>query len=655
MIKNHGCTLDCFGCCKFKVEVEDNKVIKIEADKNHPYTKGIMCEKGKKHLDRLYDKDRIYLPMKKINGSWVEISFYDAIKIIADKLTYYKSKYSSNSVMHYSESGSGSILKGIEDIFFNFYGGITRTDGGTCWSAGNRAQKYDFGYNKSHFIDDVLNSKNIILWSKNPANSHIQLFYMIRKAQKNGAKIIVIDPMETDTAKIADIHVKINPATDGALAMAMTKIIIEENLHDLEFINQNIIGFNEYKAYLDTIDIQMLCNECGIDLGLIKEVTYLYAKEKYSSIHLGYGVQRYKNGGNAVRAIDALGAITGSIGKKGGGVNYSNKVYSKVLNLDPYKSYKDAKNYREFDLNEFPSFAKDNIKAIFVSKANPLNQWPNLNEFKRTFKNIEFKVCIDMFMTDTAKECDLFIPCTNTLETEDLLYTSMSNPYILFNELCVKPKDKLMDEYYFFMELAKEMSIENYPLISKKEYLSEIIKPITNSKINLETIKNDYITIEKSTIAWENLKFKTPSGKIEIYSENAKKECGSAIPVYKNQNLNSKENNKLRLLTTHPKRSLLSQGFKNIDNIAIADLSKEVAEKYNISQDEIITLKSRNGKIDVRVNITDIVLENVIHMNVGWWEKSSNPNFLTENAVSDMGKQIAYNDTFVEIEAISIK
>lgn len=644
-MKSHGCTLDCFGCCKLNVHVDDNKVIKIEADKNHPYTKGIMCEKGRNHLKRLNDKDRLYSPMKKEDGKWVNISFEEAIDIIADKLKYYKEKYSSNSVMHYSESGSGSILKGIEDIFFNFYGGITKADGGTCWSAGSKAQKYDFGYNKSHFIDDVLNSKNIILWSKNPANSHIQLFHRIKQAKEKGIKVIVIDPLSTNTANIADIHIKINPSTDAALAMAMAKIIIEENLQETEFIKENVIGFEEYKAYLDTLDMNYLCDECGVDINTIKELTYLYAKEKYSSIYIGYGVQRYKNGGNSIRAIDALGAITGSVGKKGGGVNYSNKVYPDVLNLDPYNSYKYASKEREFDLNEFPSFAKDNLKAIFISKANPLNQWPNLNEFTKAFKSIEFKVCIDMFLTDTAKHCDLVIPCTNTLETEDLLYTSMSNPYIIYNEKCVEPKYKLMDEYYFFRELAKKMEMKEYPYVPKKEYLAQIIKPLEEKGITFEKIKNEYVTIQEDDVAWKDLIFKTPSKKIEIYSESAKKNNVSPTPVYINE-----KSSKLRIITTHPKRSLMSQSFKDIDTMAVANISQNTAKNHNLLNGEIVTLKSVNGEIDVQTNISNKLMDNIVHMEIGWWEKSSNPNFLTEGAVSDMGKQIAYYDTFVEIK-----
>ncbi|SHJ97407.1 molybdopterin-dependent oxidoreductase [Tepidibacter formicigenes] len=265
-ILSHGCTLDCFDCCKFNVYVKDNKVLKIEGDKNHPYTKGFICIKGKKHLERLNHKDRIYNPLKKVNDKWKEISFDEALNIISERLIYYREKYTSKSVFHYCESGSGGILKGIEDIFFNFYGGITKSKGSTCWGAGIKAQKYDFGDVKGHSLEDMFNSKNIIIWGRNPYNTSIHLMNIIKKVKSKGIKIIVIDPLYTDTAKNADLYIRVNPSSDGALAMAVTKIIIEENLIDKEFINKYVKGFDEYKNYLDTLSIDYLSKECGVDI-----------------------------------------------------------------------------------------------------------------------------------------------------------------------------------------------------------------------------------------------------------------------------------------------------------------------------------------------------------------------------------------------------
>ncbi|MDV9260899.1 molybdopterin-dependent oxidoreductase, partial [Clostridioides difficile] len=357
---SHGCTLDCHDCCKFNVYTKENNVVKIEGDKNHPYTKGFICKKGMAHLDRLNHKDRIKTPMLKVDGVWKEISFDKAIEIMAEKLTYYKEKYTSKSVMHYDQYGSGSVLKYIGDIFFNFYGGVSRHKGGPCWSAGMHAQKYDFGVAKSNAIEDMLNSKSIFVWGKNPAYTTIHTMQIIKKAKEKGIKIVVIDPIYTKTAQIADKYVQVNPGTDGALAIAMAKIIVEDKLYDEEYINSYVIGFEEYKKYLSSLELSFLIDECGVKENDIRELVDLYTN-KYSSINVGYGLQKYKNGGNTIRAIDALGAITGQIGFSGGGVNYANKVYPSVINSDPYNSQSYGED-REFYVSNISKFIEESLK-----------------------------------------------------------------------------------------------------------------------------------------------------------------------------------------------------------------------------------------------------------------------------------------------------
>ncbi|MEG1365561.1 MAG: molybdopterin-dependent oxidoreductase, partial [Cetobacterium sp.] len=234
--------------------------------------------------------------------------------------------------------------------------------------------------------------------------------------------------------------------------------------------------------------------------------------DKYSTIYVGYGMQKYKNGGNNIRAIDALGAISGQIRFAGGGINYANRVYPDIINLDPYNSENHGENrffYTSY-ISKFideVSISKVPIKMAVITKSNLLNQLADINSIKDAFDTIEFKVCFDMFMTDTAKTCDLFIPCTNTLESEDLIYSSMTNPYITYNEKAVNPKDALMDEYYFFREIAKKLELDNYPMVSKVEYLSKVIEPLSkfDKYLNLDKIKNSYFTIH-NPIAWEDKK-----------------------------------------------------------------------------------------------------------------------------------------------------
>ena len=665
---SHGCTLDCADCCKFNVYVEDNKVIKIEGDKEHPYTRGFICKKGLAHLDRLNHKDRIYKPLLKEEGQWKEISFNEAIDIMVEKLNLYKKEFGSKSILYYEQYGNGSLLKSIGEKFLNFYGGASLAKGGPCWSAGIAAQKLDFGESKSHSLEDMLHSKNVFVWGKNPANTTIHTMQMIRKAKLNGSKIIVIDPIETASAKLADIYIRVNANGDLPLALAMAKVIIEENIYDKEYIDKFVNGFDDYKRYILSLEMQELSDASGVDIEDIIKLAKLYC-EKYSTILLGFGIQKYKNGGNTIRAIDALGAITGQIGFSGGGVNYANKVYPGILNLDPYNSESFADN-RYFYTNEISDFIdscnngktyyKDNIfindkninnsmeldipiKMAIITKSNLVNQLANLNKLKESLSKVEFKVCFDMFMTDTAKECDLFIPTTNTLESEDLLFSSMMNPYLVYNEKLVDIDEKLMDEYYFFMELAKRLNINEYPFVEKKAYLEKVIKPLNDKfkNISLDYIKNNYITTHNS-IAWEDKKFLTSSGKFEILKcDNLK---------YQRNDLDKiKEEKLFRLLTNHGKDSLSSQHFMDEGSIAKAYINSRMANKLELQVNEIASLKSKDGEIRVQIVIDHSISDYVVMMYVGWWEKHGNPNYLTNSGISDIGGQVTYNETFVNI------
>ena len=663
---SHGCTLDCADCCKFNVYVKNDDIIKIEGDKEHPYTKGFICKKGLAHLKRLNHSKRIYKPLIKINDKWKEIEFDEAINIMVKKLSYYKSKFGSKSILYYEQYGNGTVLKSIGEKFFNFYGGVSLSKGGPCWSAGIAAQKLDFGDSRSHSLEDMLNSKNIFLWGKNPANTTIHTMQMIKRAKEKGSKIIVIDPIETATAKLADKYIKIKANGDKALALAMGQIIIKNKLYDEKYIKLYVNGFEEYKSYILSLNIKDLSKECGVEIYTIEELVKLYC-QKYSTILLGFGMQKYKNGGMTIRLIDALGAITGQIGFSGGGVNYANKVYPKILNTDPYDSEKFSNNryYYTNEISEFiekcnlgNTYYKNDIfinheddkgdyelnipiKMAIITKSNLLNQLANINNLKRALSKVEFKVCFDMFITDTVKECDLFIPVTSQLESEDLLFSSMMNPYLVYNEKILEPQEKLMDEYYFFMEVAKRLKMSNYPIVTKKEYLEKVIYPLKNinSDISLEYLKNNYFTLHKD-VAWSDKNFVNESGKFEIIN------CEEIKKFEANK---YKDISKLRLLTNHGRDSLSSQHFMDDDGIAIAYINEKEAKRSNINNNEIIYLKSENGQIKVKINIDKSIGDNIIMMFVGWWERHGNPNFLTNSGISDIGGQITYNETFVEI------
>lgn len=638
-----GCTLDCFDCCKFNVYVDNNQVIKIEGDKNHPYTKGFICKKGLMHLNRSNHPKRQYKPLLKVNGEWIEISFEEAIDIIAERLSEYKEEYGAQSILYYEQYGSGSLLKSIGDIFFNFFGGCSKQKGGPCWSAGIAAQKQNFGDVRSHCLEDMINSRTIIVWGKNPANTTIHTMQMIKKAKQNGRYIIVIDPIKTETAKLADYYVQVSPGGDGALALAIGKKIIEENRFDAEYVAEHVNGFKAYKNYVENLDMNTLCKRAGVNEDVINFITEKYT-ELYSTILLGYGLQKYSHGGNTISLIDTLAAITGQIGKSGGGVNYANKVYTSILNTDPYHSENYADN-RIFYVSKISSFIKENnIKMAIITKSNLLNQLPDLNSLEESLKSIDFKVCIDQFLTDTVQICDLFIPATTVLESEDLIFSSMTNPYITYIEKAVEPKNSLMDEYYFFMKLAEKLNIQHYPRVSKKEYLTNVIEPLKEivPQISLEYIRDNYITIHES-IPWMDKNFMTQSGKFEIFfNEEILKEM-----LEKGNDKNHK--NCFRILTTHGRESLFSQHYMDKDEKAEAYINMKMAEKCGFKSGDCVYIESQKGRIKVKLIVDDGISDNVVMMYAGWWKKQGNPNWIMESGISDIGGQVTYNDNFVKL------
>ncbi len=647
------CPLDCFDGCAMIATVKNEKITKIEGDKDHPLTGGFVCQKGKKHLERMYHPDRILNPKKKYRGKWIDISYEDAIDEIANRLTDIKDKYGSEAVLHFYDSGYGGLSKTVDKMFFNYYGGATTHTGSLCWGAGIAAQKIDFGSNQSHAPEDFLNSKTIIIWGRNPADTNIHLMKYLNEAKKRGAFIYLIDPIRTNTAKIASEYIQIKPATDGALALGIANYLINEKLIDRDFIEGHVKGFEEYKRYAQDFTLDYVEEITGIDKERIKKLAQNYVGNKPSSIIIGYGLQRYKNGGNNIRCIDALGALTGNIGISGGGVNYSNKLIGEYIDGEVKKSDALVRNRRSYSKTRFAEFLMNannpSVKCLFITKANPLVQVPNIGKTIEAIKKVDFKVVIDMFMTDTAKYADLVLPTTSILEEEEFLYSSMYSPYLNYSNRVAEPLNNIMGEYEFFRVLAKKMKIDDYPDIEREEFFKRALRPLMETfNVSYEYLKEDYFTINNRDIPWKDKKFNTPSGKYELYSEAAEKQGMSPIPVHIPSNVREKGYN-LRLITPHFKNSLHSQHYAFEEGIPTAYINNNTFKENNLESDKLVRIKSKYGELEVKLEVSEDIGDGVVMIYEGWWHKNGSVNFLTPDYISDMGEQAAYYECFCRL------
>jgi len=648
--------MDCSDLCRFVVTVEEGQIIKFEGDRHHPVTKGFTCKKGKDLVQRMLHPDRIRHPLIKKNDQFVKASYEEVFHIIADKLVSIKQKFGTKAILNYTSDGYGGIKNRIQSIFFNCFGGVTQPTGSLCWGAGIAAQQYDFGNPRGHFPDDVLNAATTLVWGRNPKFTSIHLYKLLKQAQKKGSRIVVIDPVKTATAKAFDDYIRIRPSTDGALALAMANIVIENNLHDKGFIEKYVLGFNRFKAYAAGFTLKKAEQITGISAKTIETMALQYARSKTASIYIGFGMQRYHNGGNNIRCIDALAAITGSIGKKGCGVNYAAKSISPFLYDLDKKSGIYAENRRVFTIGKLGQFLEQvqdpPIKAIFVACANPLTQSPDLEKTVKNFSRVGFKVVFDHFMTDTARQADVVLPAAFVFEQEDLFATSMYSPVLNYSQNALDPPEGLMPEFEFYLELAKKIGLKNLGFKDSQDYLRKSVQPLLEKLgKRFAQLPDSYLRIKTHEIAWENKVFETPSGKIELYSEKALQAGLSPLPTFIEPSCGN-DQLPLRLLTCHTIDSMHSQGFAFNDEVPKVYLNRKTAQKFAVEKEAYVFVKGERAKLKVRLCIDEAICDNTAFIYQGWWHKSGAVNYLTNPEISDMGKQAAYYDSFCTIKKI---
>jgi anaerobic selenocysteine-containing dehydrogenase len=318
------CPCNCYSTCTFRVQVENNTIKRILPYSGNLATPEGVCIKGLSYIERVNSPQRIIHPMKKSDGGKFErITVSEAFDVISEKLQKLRKEWGTKSILWYKGSGMSGLTNEIGYAFWKLFGGVTITYGNLCWPAGLEAVRVTLGSVKHNVPWDIENASTIIIWGKNPAETNIQEISFITKAKDKGARIIVIDPRRTQTADKADILYRPKPGTDAALALAVAWVLIEENLIDNQFIKEWISGFEEYKLN-SVIHPEKGAEITGIPSEDIIRLAHLIANGHPVTFLPGYGLQRYPNGGQTIRAILSLALITGNIGKPGSGFNYAN-------------------------------------------------------------------------------------------------------------------------------------------------------------------------------------------------------------------------------------------------------------------------------------------------------------------------------------------
>ncbi|MEA1898276.1 MAG: molybdopterin-dependent oxidoreductase [Bacteroidota bacterium] len=673
------CPRNCYSTCSFKVSVDKGKIINFEPHPDNLATPEGMCLKGLSYKERVYSKDRILYPMKKCKaGNFKRISWDSALKQIIEKLEYYRETAGPQSVLFYESSGMSGLLNEISLKFWELYGGATTSYGNLCWPAGLEASRLTLGANKHNVPWDLENARLIIMWGKNSVETNIQESIPLEKALEKGAKLVVIDPRRTPTADKAHLLIQPRPGTDGALALGIAKILIDTGHIDNEFISNHVYGFEEFRNSLSSWSVSKVESITGIPGSYILKLASWIGEIQAMTILPGYGMQRYTNGGQTIRCLLSLQVITGNIGKPGACWHYANLqsyVFDKLLEpLSYYPSLSDNSPFRRSISKaklgiDMLAQRDPELKMAWVERGNPLSQNPDTNTIIKAFRKLEFVVVVDQFMTDTAREANIILPAKTMFEQSDLI-GSYWNPYVQLKQKLIEPPGEVKPETEIYRLLAKGLNFSksiidtHFPDSNDKAIeLWLKTKLQVYPALDYEKLKEGpQLAPNLQEIAFEDLKFDTPSGKIELYSSKAVELWKvDPLPGYLETEENIQKNDKngfFYFLTPNTKNRIHSQ-FGNLDVIRqfdpepILDIHPEEAQKRNINNGEVVRVFNSRGELKIKVRYQLGLRRRCVFTANGWWmSEGGGANFLSAPRETDMGHGTAFHDNLVKIEKI---
>jgi anaerobic selenocysteine-containing dehydrogenase len=649
------CTL-CYHSCGTKVTVIDGRAVKIRGLESHPLNNGRLCPKGANALEVIYSPDRLKQPLKRMNGGFEAISWDQALDEISEKLTHLKQAYGPQVLGFFC----GSI--GVENLEMSTLVHLLKAAYGSpnffsvesiCYRMRIRTRQMTFG----RYPIEEPDSNLYILWGHNPDQSDFPLTFFLKKNRKRGAKLVVIDPKRIPLADQADMYLRIRPGTDGALALAMMNVIINEELYEREFVEKHTFGFDKLVSHIQQYPPEWAEEITWVPAGEARKLARLFASIKGASIFQGTCTQdQTANGTQNSRAFSLLQTVTGNINVPGGWVT------SPIARLgSPGLRGEDiplgAEQYPLFFefwgrraplgvVTVVPENIPDKLKAFIVVGGNPLVSMPDSNAFTQAFRKLDLLVVHDLFMTQTGNEAHYVLPACSHLEKWGVAYTydvCHCIPYIMLRKKCIEPLHKSWTEWMFITELAKRLGLEEqFPWKSEEEFVSFLLGPSGFSFDYLlnEKPEGDFYAEKKYEIP-EGL-FHTPTGKIEIYSETMEKAGFDPLPTYlepeKSPRRASKEfSERYPLILSVGNRNLYythSQHrqvrvLKKIYPEALTEIGPETAQRFGIKNGDMVVVETNQGQARMKVRVDERVAEGVVLVPHGWGGDASG-NLLTD-------------------------
>ena len=699
------CPHDCPDTCSILTTVEDGKAIAVRGNPDHPFTRGRLCVKVNNYEERVYSDKRVLYPLKRVGpkGSrqFQRISWDEAIETIATRWKSIIAEHGAQAILPYSYLGTQGIINGLNvgDPLFNKLG-ATVSERTFCDSASCTAYMMTIGPTPGVDPESFVHSKYILLWACNTLGTNSHHWPFIEQARKAGAKLVVIDPVRTRTARLADWHIPIRPGTDAALALAMIHVIIKENLVDRDYIDKHTVGYDELAERASTYTPEFAAQETGIPVDDIVKLAREYATTPPAVVRIGVAVERHAGGGQTVRAIACLPGLIGAWKHVGGGLLqlpiWAFPVKWEVLmrpDLQPEKM-RVLNSWRLGPALTGELGFDPPIKSLFVYNANPMAMVTEQTKLEKGLERDDlFTVVSEHFLTDTARYADIVLPATTQLEQKDIMF-SWGHLYLSYNNAAIEPLGEAVPNTELFRRLAKAMGIEDPSFYRTDDEMIEASLDWTNpvlQGITLQDVKaKGYARLTVPPASdWaphRDGNFPTPTGKCEFkstitgggnfvvplfrqgYNGDQDGTPVDPLPHYIPPNENSQTTPALAkrypLSLISPKsHAFLNSNYGNLPaQTAQAGEEQTVflhpddAEQRGIVAGAPIRVFNDRGAFEAFATLSPDVMPGVVMAPSGYWHRSNRKgatvHALTPPAFADLGRAPTFSDVLVQVGKI---
>lgn len=665
-IKPSVCPYDCPDCCGLLITVEDGKAVCVAGDPEHAFTRGTLCPKMAHYERTVHSAKRIMTPLRRIGqkgeGRFSPIGWDEAIEEIARRWHGIIKEYGAEAILPYSYAGTMGTI-GYSAGHALFYAlGATSLDRTICAPAKSRGYRDVMGATLPTAPQEAQHSDMIVLWSISMLATDIHFRHDIEMARKRGAKVYCIDTYRTKTADYADAFLCPRPGTDGALALAILHVLVQDDLADRAFLKEYVQGADELEQkVLPHYTLEAAAAITGVPAAAIRAFAHAYGNARAPFIRLGSGQSRYTNGAMTSRLITCLPAFVGAYAKKGGGLLTSasgSHAFDKNIIRRPDLEQRGVRHINMCELGRAlndPDLTPP-IKALYIYSSNPACTAPDQNQVLRGLQREDlFTVVHERFLTDTTRYADIVLPATTSLESEDLYY-SYGHYTIQRARAVIPPVGESKSNWQTARLLAKAMHLTDPIFDQTEEDLVEALIASTKKAWPLpltgEALQRlrDCHPVDLPLPADYKLHFATPSGKIEIKNPR----CQPPLPDYLPPHKNSEPFH----LINAPDMRILDSSFNERDEltrdgIMTLLIHPEDAAARGLQDGDPVRARNQRGHAHFTLKLSDCVNRGTLVTEGVWWQaytKDGNTNRLTSMRLTDKDGGSTFYDVSIDIE-----